>query len=55
MRNSIIDSQSKIALLQYVNERKEDPKNYQKKSLFWDREHLYSENMMLRARIKELT
>lgn len=55
LRQTLMDSQSKIVLLQHMAERKDEPKNHQKKTLFWDREHLYAENLMLRNQIKELT
>jgi hypothetical protein len=42
----------KAAFLEYVADRKESLHNYQRRSIFWDREHLYSENLMLRNKIK---
>ena len=34
---------SKTAMLNYINERKDHQQhNYQQRSIFWDREHLYS-------------
>ena len=44
--------QSKMALLNYLSEQKKGTHNYNQKSIFWDREHVYNENLMLRNKIK---
>lgn len=45
---------SKVAFINYLSEQKTPKHNYQKRSIFWDREHVYNENLMLRNKIKEL-
>ena len=44
---------SKITFLNYLTER--DQKGKEQRTLFYDKEHLYEENLMLRTKIKQLT
>jgi hypothetical protein len=46
---------SRLALLSHLTEKKEGNSIYKKKSFFWDQEHLYAENIMLRSQINQLT
>ena len=46
--------QSKVALLNHLAENRRGSSNYNQKSIFWDREHVYNENLMLRNKIKQL-
>jgi len=50
-KNHILES-SKVAFINYLSEQKAPKHNYQKRSIFWDREHVYNENLMLRNKIK---
>ena len=52
-KNYILES-SKEAFISYLSDQKVSKHNYQKRSIFWDREHVYNENLMLRNKIKEL-
>ena len=52
-KNYILES-SKEAFISYLSDQKVSKHNFEKRSLFWDREHLYNENLMLRNKIKEL-
>ena len=52
-RNRLEDA-SKVGLLSYLSEQKSTSNIYNQRSMFWDREHVYNENLMLRNKIKEL-
>lgn len=47
--------QTRLALLSHLTEKQEGSSIYKKKTFFWDQEHLYSENLMLKAQVKQLT
>ncbi len=52
-RSHLLDS-SKMALLQHTIDHKGTTHNYNQKSIFWDREHVYNENLMLKTRLREM-
>lgn len=53
-RSRLIDA-SKLALLQYAADSKAPTlHSYNQRSMFWDREHIYNENLMLKNKIKEM-
>jgi hypothetical protein len=51
-KHPLESAQSRLALLSYLNEKKDSASFFKKKSFFWDQEHLYSENLTLRSQIK---